>query len=465
MVGHGATFFKLNTELPYVFACNRPQRHRRAVGGSVGGKRRWLFFTGVLCRLASLAHQSPVIRLARIHPSRIFARFCISRVIQAQTYDACRICIAFEHGPWPGSVGACSAMSASEDPNIKVGINGFGRLGRLIAHAIRETEGVDIVAINDPYIDAEYMAYMLDHDPTHGKYRGTVVADNGGLLLDGRPIEVTAHKEPGEINWVASGARYVIEASGCFDTPKKASAHLKGGAARVVVCAPCADVPQFVVGANHLRYNNEPLVSAGSAASHCLAILCRAVHEASGILQAGVSVIYASKPQELEHVLPVGPAGEKSGDWRSGRGDGIDIIPSSSQAARQLEVLLPHLKGRVHGNCWRVPAPGAVSCVDLSVQLERPTAFAELKQRLRDASMSTSLAGKLGFRDDSVGGGDFADDGRSCIIDGAASIALNDGFVKVVAWYANEWPYAKRVVELLLHMQAVDHGVVQEGLV
>lgn len=358
-----------------------------------------------------------------------------------------------------------SMLGLAEDPNIKVGINGFGRLGRLIAHAIRETEGVDIVAINDPYIDAEYMAYMLDHDPTHGKYRGTVVADNGGLLLDGRPIEVTAHKEPGEINWVASGARYVIEASGCFDTPKKASAHLKGGAARVVVCAPCADVPQFVVGANHLRYNNEPLVSAGSAASHCLAILCRAVHEASGILQAGVSVIYASKPQELEHVLPVGPAGEKSGDWRSGRGDGIDIIPSSSQAARQLEVLLPHLKGRVHGNCWRVPAPGAVSCVDLSVQLERPTAFAELKQRLRDASMSTSLAGKLGFRDDSVGGGDFADDGRSCIIDGAASIALNDGFVKVVAWYANEWPYAKRVVELLLHMQAVDHGVVQEGLV
>jgi glyceraldehyde 3-phosphate dehydrogenase len=352
-----------------------------------------------------------------------------------------------------------SMLGLAEDPNVKVGINGFGRMGRLIAHAIRETEGVDVVAINDPYIDAEYMAYMLDHDATHGKYRGTVLADGGELLLDGRPVVITAHKEPSDVNWVSAGARYVIEASGCFDTPKKAGAHLRGGAQRVVVCAPCGDLPQFVAGINHLRYNNEPLISAGSAATHSLALLCRAVDEACGIVQASASVLHASRPQELEHVLPVGPGNEKSSDWRSGRGNGDDVIPCFSAAATAVGTLLPALKGRVHSTGWRVPAPGGVSCVDLTVELERGVPLAELKRQLREAARSSALAGRLGYRDDAVGGGDFADDGRSCIIDGASCLAVNESFVKLVGWYQNEWPYAKRVVELLLHLQAVDHGV------
>ena len=355
-------------------------------------------------------------------------------------------------------------LGVAEDPNVKVGINGFGRIGRLVAHAICELEGVDVVAINDPYIDAEYMAYMLQHDPTHGAYKGTVLADAGGLLLDGRPLTITAHKEPSQINWVSSGARYVVEASGCFDTPKRATAHLRGGAQRVIVAAPCGDAPQFVMGANHLSYNNEPLVSAGSAATHCLALLTRAVHESVGIKQASVSVLHASRPHELEHIGP-GPAGEKSNDWRSGRAEGTDIIPAASEAARSVGQLLPDLSGRLHGACFRVPAPGLVSVVDLTVELAAPCEFKHLKRCMRDAAQSRVLAGKLGYRDDSVGGGDFSDDGRSCIVDGQSSLALNDHFVKLVAWYGNEWPYAKRIAELILHMQAVDHGVVQDGLV
>ena len=353
-------------------------------------------------------------------------------------------------------------LGVEEDPNVKVGINGFGRMGRLIAHAIQETEGLDLVAINDPYIDPEYMAYMLDHDPTHGKFRGSVEADPAGLLIDGRPIAVTTHKNPADINWIAAGARFVVEASGHFDTAKKAAAHFKGGAQRVVVAAPCGEVPQFIMGANHLSYRNEPLISAGSAATHCLALLARAVHEAAGIAQGCVSVLHASRPHELEHIA-AGPAGEGSNDWRSGKGH--DVIPSASEAARVLGAVLPQLQGKVQGASFRVPAPGCVSCIDFTVDLERPCELSELRQRLRDASQSRALAGKLGYRDDAVGGGDFADDGRSCIFDGSASIALNAHFVKLVAWYGNEWPYARRVVELLLHMQAIDHGVMPEGLV
>jgi glyceraldehyde 3-phosphate dehydrogenase len=349
-------------------------------------------------------------------------------------------------------------LGIQEDPNVKVGINGFGTMGRLIAHAIRETEGVDLVAINDPYIDAEYMAYMLEHDSVHGPYKGTVVPDSGDLMVDGRPVTVTSIKDPSQINWVAAGARYVVEASGHFDTPKRAAAHLLGGAHRVVVAAACGDAPQFVVGANHQGYNNEPLVSAGSAAAHCLALLARALDESVGLTQGCACVLLASRPQQLEQVA-AGPSGEKSLDWRSGRGEGVDVIPAATAAATETCALLPQLRGKLCGaTAFRVPAPGGVSVVDFSVELAAPVALAQLKQKLRDVAASPQFTGRLGYRDDAVGGVDFVGDGRSCVIDANSCLAVSDTFVKIVAWFANEWPYAKRLVELLLHMQAVEHG-------
>ena len=358
-------------------------------------------------------------------------------------------------------------LGVDEDPNVKVGINGFGRLGRLLAHAIRETDGVDLVAINDPYIDIEYMAYMLQHDGAHGPYRGSVAAEPSEdgtvrLVLDGRPVTVTQAKEPSEINWVESGARYVIEASGYFDSPKKASGHLRSGAYRVVVAAPCGDAPQFVVGLNHLQYRDQQIVSAGSPAAHAAALLARAVDEAAGVKTACLSVLQASKPHELEQI-GAGPAGPSSLDWRSGRGGGNDVIPSASDAALAVGVLLPHLKTKVHGAGFRVPASSGVSVVDLTAELSSAIEWDALRRRLREACASAALSGRLGYRDDVVDGADFVDDGRSCVIDGHSSLALSETFVKVIGWYAKEWPYAKRLVELLLHMQAVDHGVMMDG--
>ena len=370
-----------------------------------------------------------------------------------------------------------SMLGVKEDPNLKVGINGFGRLGRLVCKAVQEMEGIDVVAINDPYIEADYMAYMLQHGDGRtpvGAYGGGVVVEDGQLLLDGRPVTVMAVREPSEINWVSTGARYIVECSGCFETLRRASGHLTGGAQRVIIASPSADTipadtPQFVMGANHLSYANETVISAGSTASHCLSILAKVVHESVGIAHASVSVLHSSKERELDHVT-AGPAGPESSDWRSGRGEGVDVIPAASEAAASLPKLVPDLAGRVGGSCFRVPSEGGVSVLDLTLILETPCELARLKQIIREAAATSALRGKLGYRDDSVDSHDFAADGRSCILDGASCMAPGgsseegSSLVKLVAWYANEWPYARRMVELMLHMQDVDHGVVAEAL-
>lgn len=362
-----------------------------------------------------------------------------------------------------------SMLGVEEDPNVKVGINGFGRLGRMVCKIVQETAGIDVVAINDPHIDAEYMAYMLLHGKSNlaGPYSGEVLVENGQLMLDGRPVSVMAERSCNEINWVSAGAKYVVECSGHFDTLKKARGHLTGGAKRIVVAAPCVDAPTFVMGANHKAYNNEEVISGGSAAMHCLALLCRVVHEAEatgGIEHASASVMHASEPLELEQVL-AGPSGAKAADWRSGRGEGIDIVPAASEAAQIVGKLLPDLEGRVHGSCYRLPAPtGGASVLDLTVKLRRPCEMDALLRAVRDAAETPALRGKLGYRDDAVDGGDFRADGRTCIVDAQASLALNDTFVKLIAWYNNEWAFCRRLVELLIHMQAVEFGVNPDAL-
>ena len=360
-------------------------------------------------------------------------------------------------------------LGVKEDPNVKVGINGFGRLGRLICKIIQETEGIDVVAINDPHIDAEYMAYMLIYGKSNvaGPYRGDVLEEAGQLLLDGRPVTVMAMRNCNEINWVSAGVKYVVDCSGQTDVLKKANGHLTGGALRVVVAAPCANAPTFVMGVNHKAYNSEEVISTGSTAMHCLALLCKVVHEAEatgGIEHASASVLHASRLPELEQVQ-AGPGGAKSADWRSSRGEGIDIIPAANESAQMIGTLLPELAGRVHGSSFRVPAPmGGASCVDLTVKLRQPCGLDAVRKAVRDAAETPALVGTLGYRDDAVDSSDFVSDGRTCIFDGAASMALNDSFVKLIAWYNNEWAYCRRIVELILHIQAVDHGVVGDAL-
>lgn len=350
-------------------------------------------------------------------------------------------------------------LGVEEDPNLKVGINGFGKLGRLIARAIMEAEDVDLVAINDPYVDADYMAYQLLHDDVHGPCRATVEApDRRSLLINGRPVNLLSTREPEKVDWDGGGARYVIEASGRFTTAHLARGHLKSaGVEHVIIAAPCADVPQLLAGVNSTSYKGETVVSCGSSASHCLALLCKALDEAFGLESAAVSVLQACTSHELSQV-EAGPQGANDG-LRSGSSGSRDIIPTCSEAVAAVRKMLPALAGRLGGLAFRVPSsPGGASVVDLTVELRSPADLGAIRAAMSAAASAEPLRGRLGFRDDDVDGADFDADGRSCIFDGRASMALSSTFVKVVAWYPREWAYARRLVEVLLHMQAIDRG-------
>lgn len=279
-------------------------------------------------------------------------------------------------------------FGVAEDPNLKVGINGFGRRGRLLCRAIRETDGIDLVAVNDPYIDAAYMAHMVQHDAVHGSYIDSVAEDAGQLVLDGRPISVTSHADPAAINWSAAGARYVVDCSGQFETARKISGHQRGGAQRVVVAGPCAGAPCFMMGVNHTRYANEAVVAAGSAAAQCLALLLKAVDAAVDLEFATASVVYASRSRELEQIA-AGPAGEASADWRSGRPGGLDTIPAHSDAAEVVCEVLPSLAGRVRSSAFRVPAEESASAIDTTILLRSPAELRAVRAAIRDVRART----------------------------------------------------------------------------
>lgn len=328
---------------------------------------------------------------------------------------------------------------------IKIGINGFGRIGRLVFRASEERSNVEVVAIND-LVDVDYMAYMLKYDSTHGRFSGTVEVKDGKLVVNGREIRVTAEKDPSTLNWGAVGADYVAECTGIFLTKDSAAGHIKAGAKKVIMSAPSKDdTPMFVMGVNHKSYNNEmDFVSNASCTTNCLAPLAKVIHENWGIEEGLMTTVHATTATQR---TVDGPSAK---DWRGGRGAGQNIIPSSTGAAKAVGKVIPELNGKLTGMSFRVPVPN-VSVVDLTVRLKKPAKYSEICAKMKEASEG-ELKGVLGYTEDAVVSSDFMTDSRTSIFDADAGIQLNDNFVKLVAWYDNEWGFSNKLVDLIEHI-------------
>uniref|UniRef100_A0AAR2L8J3 Glyceraldehyde-3-phosphate dehydrogenase n=1 Tax=Pygocentrus nattereri TaxID=42514 RepID=A0AAR2L8J3_PYGNA len=325
--------------------------------------------------------------------------------------------------------------------NLKI----FGRIGRLVTRAAFTSKKVEIVAINDPFIDLDYMVYMFKYDSTHGKYKGEVKAEGGKLIIDGHAIKVFSERDPANIKWADAGAQYVVESTGVFTTIEKASAHLKGGAKRVIISAPSADAPMFVMGVNHEKYDKSlAVVSNASCTTNCLAPLAKVVHDKFGIIEGLMSTVHAITATQK---TVDGPSGKL---WRDGRGASQNIIPASTGAAKAVGKVIPELNGKLTGMAFRVPTPN-VSVVDLTVRLEKPAKYDDIKKVIKEASEGP-MKGILGYTEHQVVSTDFNGDCRSSIFDAGAGIALNDHFVKLVTWYDNEFGYSNRVCDLMAHM-------------
>ncbi|CAL8360402.1 unnamed protein product [Arctogadus glacialis] len=328
---------------------------------------------------------------------------------------------------------------------VKVGVNGFGRIGRLVTRAGFQSKKVEIVAINDPFIDLEYMVYMFKYDSTHGRFHGEVKIEGDKLVIDGHKISVFHERDPANIKWGDAGAQYVVESTGVFTTIEKASAHLKGGAKRVIISAPSADAPMFVMGVNHEKYENSlQVVSNASCTTNCLAPIAKVIHDNFGIVEGLMSTVHAMTATQK---TVDGPSGKL---WRDGRGASQNIIPASTGAAKAVGKVIPELNGKITGMAFRVPTPN-VSVVDLTVRLEKPATYDDIKKVIKAASEGP-MKGILGYTEDQVVSTDFNGDIRSSIFDAGAGIALNDHFVKLVSWYDNEFGYSNRVIDLMAHM-------------
>ena len=327
---------------------------------------------------------------------------------------------------------------------IKIGINGFGRIGRLVFRAATQRDDMEVVAIND-LIDVDYIAYMLKYDSTHGRFDGTVAVESGNLVVNGKTIRVTAERNPEDLAWGAVGAEYVVEATGLFLTEETAKAHLTAGAKKVVLSAPSKDAtPMFVMGVNHTDYAGQTIVSNASCTTNCLAPLAHVVHNAFGIKEGLMTTVHATTATQK---TVDGPSGK---DWRGGRGAGQNIIPSSTGAAKAVGKVIPDLNGKLTGMAFRVPTPD-VAVVDLTCRLEKPATYDEIKKVLKDASEG-ELKGILGYTEDAVVSTDFVGEPCTSVFDADAGIALNDNFVKLIAWYDNEWGYSCKVLDLLKHI-------------
>ncbi|XP_017616972.1 glyceraldehyde-3-phosphate dehydrogenase GAPCP2, chloroplastic-like [Gossypium arboreum] len=331
----------------------------------------------------------------------------------------------------------------------KVGINGFGRIGRLVLRVAIARDDFDVVAVNDPFIDANYMAYMFKYDSTHGGFKGTIrVVDDSTLEINGKQIQVVNKRDPAEIPWGDYGAEFVVESSGVFTTLAKASAHLKGGAKKVVISAPSADAPMFVVGVNEKTYKpSMDIVSNASCTTNCLAPLAKVVHEEFGIIEGLMTTVHATTATQK----PVD--GPSMKDWRGGRGAGQNIIPSSTGAAKAVGKVLPQLNGKLTGMAFRVPTPN-VSVVDLTCRLQKSASYEDVKAVIKYAAVGP-LNGILGYTEEDVVSNDFVGDSRSSIFDAKAGIGLSDSFMKLVSWYDNEWGYSNRVLDLIEHISLV----------
>jgi len=331
---------------------------------------------------------------------------------------------------------------------IKIGINGFGRIGRFVFRVAVAKENVEVVAIND-LIDVDYMAYMLKYDSTHGQFKGTVEVKDGNLIVNGKTIRVTAQRNPVDINWGAVGADYVVESTGLFLEKAKAQGHIDGGAKKVILSAPSKDdTPMFVMGVNHKSYTNDmTFVSNASCTTNCLAPIAKVLNDNFGILEGLMTTVHATTATQK---TVDGPSAK---DWRGGRGAGQNIIPSSTGAAKAVGKVIPALNGKLTGMAFRVPTPD-VSVVDLTVRLAKETSYAEICAAMKAASEG-ELKGVLGYTEDEVVSNDFIGDTRTSIFDAKAGIQLSPTFVKVISWYDNEMGYSVKVVELIEYMDSV----------
>ena len=334
---------------------------------------------------------------------------------------------------------------------IKVGINGFGRIGRLVMRASLERENVDVVAVNDPFIDLEYMKYMLQYDTIHGKLNKEIKVEDGALVVDGKKILVYNFKDPNEIPWRDSGAEYIVESSGAFTTYEKASAHLTGGAKKVVISAPAKDnSPMFVMGVNEKTYTKDMVVvSNASCTTNCLAPLAKVVNDKFGIEEGLMTTVHSVTATQKT------VDGSSNKDWRGGRAATYNIIPSSTGAAKAVGKVIPELNGKLTGMSFRVPTLD-VSVVDLTCRLKTPAKYDEIVAAVKEACAG-ELKGIMSYTEDDTVSSDFIHDPHTSIFDVKAGIQLSDTFVKLVAWYDNEWGYSNKVLDLVAHMYEVDN--------
>ena len=327
---------------------------------------------------------------------------------------------------------------------IRVGINGFGRIGRLVMRAAQSRQDIEIVGIND-LLDPDYIAYPLKYDSTHGIFDADVSVDNGHLIVNGKKIRVTSERDPAQLNWSEVDADVVVESTGLFLTKETASKHIEAGAKKVVMSAPSKDdTPMFVMGVNHDSYAGESIVSNASCTTNCLAPVAKVLNDKFGIVDGLMTTVHATTATQKT------VDGPSQKDWRGGRGAGQNIIPSSTGAAKAVGKVIPALNGKLTGMAFRVPTPN-VSVVDLTVNLAKPTSYEAICEAMKAASEG-ELKGVLGYTEDAVVSNDFVGDARTSVFDATAGIALTDTFVKVVSWYDNEWGYSNKVLELVAHI-------------
>ena len=334
---------------------------------------------------------------------------------------------------------------------VKIGINGFGRIGRLVLRAAADRKDVEVVGINDPFISPDYASYLLRYDSIHGHFNGTVEHTENSIIVNGKEIKMFAEKEPNKIDWKGCGAEYIAEATGKFTDPDGAKLHFEGGAKKVVITAPAkGGIPMFVMGVNNTEYKTDMnIVSNASCTTNCLAPLAKVINDEFGLVEGLMTTVHATTATQLT------VDGPSKKDWRGGRAASGNIIPSSTGAAKAVGVVIPELNGKLTGMSFRVPTLD-VSVVDLTCRLSKPTTYEEIKAAVKKHS-ETDLKGILGYTEEPVVSTDFIHDARTSIFDANAGIMLNENFVKLVSWYDNEWGYSNKVVDLIAYMAKVDN--------
>ncbi|NKI27077.1 type I glyceraldehyde-3-phosphate dehydrogenase [Arenibacter sp. 6A1] len=329
--------------------------------------------------------------------------------------------------------------------NLKIGINGFGRIGRLVFRATVKRENVDVVAIND-LLDVEHLAYLLEYDSVHGKFDGTVEVKDGNLVVNGKTVRITAERDPKNLKWDAVGVDVVAECTGIFTTLESAQSHIDGGAKKVVISAPSSNAPMFVMGVNHKDVKaSDKIVSNASCTTNCLAPLAKVLNDSFGIEEALMTTVHATTATQM---TVDGPSRK---DWRGGRSALLNIIPASTGAAKAVTKVIPALEGKLTGMALRVPTAD-VSVVDLTVRLEKETSYEEIKKAFKAASEG-ELKGVLGYTEEAVVSQDFIGDARTSIFDAGAGIELNSKFFKIISWYDNEAGYSNKLVDLAQYIQ------------